>query len=392
MEAGEPEKVRETNDDASISKFSTVRAGYYSDWALNELIRAHSPTSRRKLGGLSTSQNLPRRAPAINRGYFLRVEALRRTISSFFRCHCSCSFTNSATATCPAPDQPIRRVPVQILSLGAGFDTTLWWLLSCGVAPAAYVEVDYSEVVQRKWQRVEVSSSLSQFYDSFLPPFRWKNRSELVSVGEAERDWDVFELGVRTESAEHSACYVLAGCDLSNIASLQVVVDKFLDASLPTLVISECSLIYLAPENIRSVLSLLPSLGFSDCAAFIYEQIRPDDAFGRTMIQNLVERGCPLRGILDAPSCDAQKTRLRECGWPHALAIDMHEFEKTCVDTREKDRMRSLEWMDEWEEYTILMQHYCIAIGASDELILSAVQIGLTSQPILSSNNEDQVS
>jgi O-methyltransferase involved in polyketide biosynthesis len=62
---------------------------------------------------------------------------------------------------------------------------------------------------------------------------------------------------------------------------------------LPTLYLSECVLIYLEPGEAQRLLEAAAArtAGAGGCAAVaIYEQTRPDDAFGATMIANLEVR------------------------------------------------------------------------------------------------------
>lgn len=67
---------------------------------------------------------------------------------------------------------------------------------------------------------------------------------------------------------------------------------------LPTLYISECVLIYLEPGEAQQVLAAAAArarAAGSSAAVVIYEQTRPDDAFGSTMISNLEVSCCSSR-------------------------------------------------------------------------------------------------
>lgn len=66
------------------------------------------------------------------------------------------------------------------------------------------------------------------------------------------------------------------------------------DASLPTLVLTECLLIYMRSEDTQSVLNwTMDFFGQQGVLAFVnYEMINPDDQFGRMMVENLENRGC----------------------------------------------------------------------------------------------------
>ena len=56
----------------------------------------------------------------------------------------------------------------------------------------------------------------------------------------------------------------------------------------PTLVLTECLLVYMHTEDATGVLKTLTSHFKSDLAILNYEMIHPDDAFGRVMLENLM--------------------------------------------------------------------------------------------------------
>jgi [phosphatase 2A protein]-leucine-carboxy methyltransferase len=156
---------------------------------------------------------------------------------------------------------------------------------------------------------------------------------------------------------------------------------------VPTLLISECCLIYLAPADADAVLEYFTGLFPSSTATLgivIYEPIRPWDAFGRTMVANLTARGIHLQTLEANATLAMQKRRLRRFGFgspsledreqgenanPNAGgvgAIDLDYMWSSWVDDEEKERVTGLEWMDEVEEWILLMKHYCVAWGWRD--------------------------
>ena len=56
--------------------------------------------------------------------------------------------------------------------------------------------------------------------------------------------------------------------------------------SVPTLFLSECVLVYMAVKDSSQLIAWAASR-WERAAFVIYEQIRPHDAFGRVMMQNL---------------------------------------------------------------------------------------------------------
>uniref|UniRef100_A0A2P2LLL1 [phosphatase 2A protein]-leucine-carboxy methyltransferase n=1 Tax=Rhizophora mucronata TaxID=61149 RepID=A0A2P2LLL1_RHIMU len=107
--------VQATNDDASASKLSCIQKGYMKDDYIHLFVRRSV-----------------RRSPIINRGYFARWAAFRKLLFQFLDCE-----------VCTTEKGHVKK---QILSLGAGFDTTYFQLKDEGKAPFLYVELDFKEV------------------------------------------------------------------------------------------------------------------------------------------------------------------------------------------------------------------------------------------------------
>lgn len=129
--SGRDDAVIETNDDAAACKASCVALGYYAD----PFIRYFNISSRSRVQQC-------RKPPLINRGYWSRVSAIRRIVTAFL----------SATASCKK----------QVVVLGAGYDTLYFHLLSQGIVPDAYWEMDFSEVMQEKEMKIARNHELKQ--------------------------------------------------------------------------------------------------------------------------------------------------------------------------------------------------------------------------------------
>lgn len=111
----------------------------------------------------------------------------------------------------------------------------------------------------------------------------------------------------------------------------------------------------------------------------VYEQIKPDSMFGRQMIRNLEERGAPLYGVHATPSLEAHKERLLSCGWNRAFAEDMLTLYRGMLDPKDRARVEGIELFDEFEEWDLIMSHYCMSVGVKDKLgMLSAFNVDTT--------------
>ena len=61
----------------------------------------------------------------------------------------------------------------------------------------------------------------------------------------------------------------------------------------------------------------------------------PHDRFGKVMVKNLAERGCPLLSVYDYPSMEAQKERFLARGWTRCQVADMNEIYRSHLDQSE---------------------------------------------------------
>uniref|UniRef100_A0A3Q3A3N2 Uncharacterized protein n=1 Tax=Kryptolebias marmoratus TaxID=37003 RepID=A0A3Q3A3N2_KRYMA len=125
--------VQGTNDSSVVSKCSAAARGYFRDPSLQHFV-----------------SKVARRAPLINRGYYVRWRAVDHCVREFLQ----------VTAQCPNR---------QILSLGAGFDSLYFRLHAYGALSQAVVfEVDFPDVARRKAALIASNISLRGTLDSCL--------------------------------------------------------------------------------------------------------------------------------------------------------------------------------------------------------------------------------
>eukprot|EP00899_Mesostigma_viride_P024360 jgi/Mesvir1/5108/Mv15268-RA.1 len=301
--------VQCTNDDACISKISCVNAGYFRDDFVGLFVRRAT-----------------KRSPLINRGYYARWAAIRRLLTDFL-------LAGGEAAG-----------PKQVLSLGAGYDTAYFQTHSEGTLPSyRCFELDYLEVTRKKAMFIQQNERL---------------RTRLGETATIDPD----------KGHVHSpGGYHLLPVDLRDVDAMEAALSEHgFDYSLPTFILSECVLVYLKPEAgealVRWGASRLRTAVF-----VLYEQILPDDSFGQQMLRNLESRGCALLGIHATKDLGAHQARFQNAGWQRSDGYDMDTIYCHMLDKRELQRIERLEIFDEFEEWHLIQQHYCIAYGINDD-------------------------
>uniref|UniRef100_A0A3P8ZJF8 tRNA wybutosine-synthesizing protein 4 n=1 Tax=Esox lucius TaxID=8010 RepID=A0A3P8ZJF8_ESOLU len=304
-----------TNDSSVLSKVSAATQGYFLDDYLKHFVC-----------------KVYRRAPLINRGYYVRWKAIDHCVKQFLR----------VTESCP------RR---QVLTLGAGFDSLYFRLHAEGALNGLVLfELDFPDVTRRKAALISNSTPLKEC----LGPFSHSTTGPVYVHGDQ---------------------YCLLGVDVRENAQVEEALSGAgLDWSAPTLLLSEVVLTYMETQWSDAVICwaarLLPQSLF-----VMYEQIRPHNPFGRVMEDHFLKLNSTLHALRRYPDLAAQTNRFLDRGWEQCVCLDMNDFYLGHIAEKERCRVESLEPFDEFEEWHHKCSHY---------FILTASRGSLTSQALLS--------
>ena len=317
--------VQRTDQDASVSRLSAVEVGYLDD-----------PFAKYFVSGEGQ-----RRFPIINRGTYVRTKAIDNLVDEFL-------------SKDPAQEK-------QIISLGAGSDTRFFRLMSRRPVPhgrgilqrpnVIYHEIDFQANTIQKLHPIKNLSELCGHVGSPMSFSHSTNPSEIYN-----------------DDTLHADQYHVHPVDLRNLDPSRPAPQgfDFIDTALPTLIISECCLCYLAPAAADTVVRYFTQHLFPNTTPvglILYEPIHPNDPFGKTMVSNLAARGIVLQTLKKYGSLEAQAARMKSYGLEITGGASVKDLWDKGVEEKEKERVAGLEMVDEVEEWDLLAGHYCVAWG-----------------------------
>ncbi|PVV03967.1 hypothetical protein BB560_001542 [Smittium megazygosporum] len=299
--------VQNTSRIAAASRLSAIKKNYINDEYTKYFVKRHT-----------------RLSPVMNRGTYIRFTGIQSVLKKFIE------ISNSL------PSDFSRG---QIISLGSGLDTS-YFLNADELYKFKFFEVDFPAV-----NKIKISTILStpELAGKFpVPPV-------------------VDEINWTFDSPNYS---IISGdlcefdCKITNILS------KFgFDTSLPTLVIAECVLVYMPAQYSSNVISWLQDR-IENLVFICYEQINPHDRFGKMMVANLKDQGIHLKGLDEIALLQDQENRFSvSAGFNYSKALDLWSFYQSCISEQEKAKISKLEFLDEFEELKILLQHYCFTLA-----------------------------
>lgn len=310
------ESVQSTSIDSIYNKYICHKLGYINDKYIelfyNNISNNHN------------NNNNYINSPLINRGYYTRIYTIYNIIIDFINC---CKQYNKLC---------------NVIILGSGYDTTYYKLYDNNYIQyiSQYIEIDFDIQIYKKCKII----------------YRYKN--------------NIFQFLQPLNNNSNKYCteyngYTLLSCDLRNIEQLKRQLHSInkLDYTLPTIVISECVLIYMSSIHSNNIVKYF-SEEFNNNLLFIdYTPIQPNTQFGRTMQYNMIQRNCELLSYNTFPTIDTYIQRYIQYNYTSGCGYTMYDIYNKYINKQDKQRIEYIEKLDEYEEWNIIMNHYCINIG-----------------------------
>lgn len=314
------QRIIATADDAIRTKHAAVHAGYYDDDYIDTFFHSCAPSQRQV-------------QPIIKRGTHARVACMDRAICSFLTSHPTAS-------------------KIQIVIVGAGKDTSyfrfrdgsLMGMEHQNTKPCNWYDVDHSLVIAEKKRIIGDSETLSSQY-----PLKPTSH------------------GFSCTSNEQT--YTLVGHDIREDPS-GLVKKLNLDTEIPTLFLTECVLMYVPEPDSKALLSALAAAA-KNTSVVCYEPILGNDPFGKMMEQNLLRVGVATRDscLVRTRTLQSQVEKLVDAGFRKASGCNMWSAYQSVVTAEQRQRANRSEFLDEMEEWVLIMQHYSLLVGTSDDSV-----------------------
>ncbi|KAI8624607.1 leucine carboxyl methyltransferase [Xylariaceae sp. FL1651] len=303
------DQVMQTNSSSIVSKRSVERI-YYPD----------EPHYFRYF-----VKKFQRRAPLINRGYFLRLHVIDVAVRRFL-------------------DRSSDKTKV-VVNLGCGSDVLPWQCMTRypdACRYAKFVDIDFPDLMEKKCAIVLNTPELSSVFAPLNPDV-----SEHVLL--------------------KSDMYFQIGCDLRNTAGIEKALSTCLN--IPDCIfmfVAEVSITYMETKGANEVIQWASSLGEAEFC--LLEQILPDGPdhpFAKTMLSHFEKLKSPLKSVIEYPSLGAQNYRFSLLGWSYVKAQSLWQIwtNNEWISASKRQDVDNVEPFDEWEEFILFASHYCVVIA-----------------------------
>ncbi|OWB73037.1 transferase activity protein [[Candida] boidinii] len=310
--------IQGTNDSSIVSKRSVER--YYT--TVLERKEDKQPPAEYFKHFVKKPQ---RRSPVINRGYWIRMEAIKTTVLKIVE--------NSL---------PLKKI--NVINLGCGYDPLPFQMLDQYKNTSwnfTTIDVDYPDLINNKCKMIDNSPELQDIID-----LKEKQVHDVNSP-----------IQLRTES------YAAVGCDLKNVDNFHKIMSELgLDnQDSVSIFIAEVSLAYMLPQYADPVIK--ETSLFANSHFIILEQLLPagvNHPFARTMLNHFNHLKAPIQCVETYPTIPHQFERFTSLGYTSVEATDLLGIWDYVVDAEVKKKISQIEAFDEWEEFMLFCQHYII--------------------------------
>ncbi|KAB5585773.1 methyltransferase-like protein [Coniochaeta sp. 2T2.1] len=264
-----------------------------------------------------------RRAPLINRGYYLRMHVIDVAVRDFVQ-----------------RDHDGRQKIV--INLGCGYDVLPW----------------------QTWTRYPEDCKDVKFIDIDFPDLMLRKKTTVLSTPQlvdSLTNLETSETGTVLLKSDH---YAQIGCDLRQLDGLRTALSEIVDIpNCSFIFVAEVSITYMETEAADALIQWACGLGRSEFC--LLEQILPDGPdhpFAKTMLSHFDKLSTPLKSVHRYQTLETQQERFVSRGWPAVKASSLWQAwaDEKYLSSAQRQKLDEVESFDEWEEFALFASHYCI--------------------------------
>lgn len=270
-----------------------------------------------------------KRSPCINRGYWLRLFAIRSRLNSII-------------------EQIPQNKKVVVINLGCGYDPLPFQLLDTSNVHSqqyhdrvSFIDVDYSDLLKIKIELIKTIPELSK----------------IIGLAEDDEYIDTSNVDVLT-----TPNYQARPCNLNDSVMFSALLNEcqLNDPNIIKVFIAEVSLAYMKPDRSDSIIDACSKMENSHF--IILEQLIPKgpfEPFSKQMLAHFKRNDSPLQSVLTYNTIDSQVERFNGLGFPHVNVGDMFQLWES-ADEMTKKELLEVEPFDELEEFHLFCHHYVL--------------------------------
>jgi hypothetical protein len=175
-------------------------------------------------------------------------------------------------------------------------------------------------------------------------------------------------------SDSNCTCFMI-GHDLRDEKLLDKL--KSFNHKAPTLFVLECVVMYLPDDTSHSLLKSLCQQ-CANASILLYDPILGQDPFGKVMEDHLRRARVVASdsSMVKVRTLQQQLERLIACGFTRAVGCDMWSAYQSLLSDEQRMRANRCEFLDEHEEWIMIMQHYCVAVAVNNKKLEQLCLVG----------------
>ncbi|EJS41811.1 ppm2p [Saccharomyces arboricola H-6] len=270
-----------------------------------------------------------KRSPCINRGYWLRLFAIRSRLNSII-------------------EQTPQDKKIIVVNLGCGYDPLPFQLLDTNNIQSqqyhdrvSFIDIDYSDLLKIKIELIKMIPELSK----------------IIGLVEDDDYVDTSNSDVLT-----TPNYRVRPCNLNDSIMFRELLSEcqLNDPNVVKVFIAEVSLAYMKPERSDSIIEACSQMENSH--VIILEQLIPKgpfEPFSKRMLAHFKRNDSPLQSVMRYNTIDSQIKRFNELRFPHINVGDMFQLWES-ADEITKEELLNVEPFDELEEFHLFCHHYLL--------------------------------